>query len=597
MTSIRFGAPLAAILVAACTAAPIPPSGAGHLSAADADKPAHRDIPAPVLVSPALPRPRPVREAETYSVVVNNVRVAELLFALARDAKLNVDIHPGIDGVVTMNAVEQTLPQLLGRIAKEADIRWELDGPNLTVMPDAPFLRTYRVDYVNLSREVASTIAANNRVASAAASAAGSNAGNQSTTKIDNTVRSRFWETLERNVKDILRETDKILPEGSSETVVEKLDEQSAAATTTAAVRAGNGRSATTTQPGATELASRQAGATITRHSTFREAASVIVNPETGVVTVRATSRQHDKVQEYLTAVATSARRQVLIEATIVEVALNDGYSQGIDWSRLRTDGSGFQISGAAAGVSAVSPLTPFSLKFTGDQALQTGLTLKLLETFGTVKVLSSPKLSVLNNQTAILRVVEDYVYFKVDASQNSSVNTGVQTSINTTPQTVSVGLTLAVTPQISDSDAVILDVRPTITQIAALITDPNPQLTAAAPNKVPQLRTREMESVMRVNSGDVAVLGGLMEDGIDYNTNRVPLLGAIPLIGEVFTNRANSARKTELVVFIRPLVLKDASLNGELSAYRAFLPTREFFAAEARRHTPGIIPGRESSP
>ncbi|MBA3904547.1 MAG: type II and III secretion system protein, partial [Rhodocyclaceae bacterium] len=117
--------------------------------------------------------------------MVKDVRVQELLFALARDAKLNVDIHPGIAGTVTLNAIDQTLSQLLTRIAKQVDMRYELDGPNLVVMPDTPFLRTYKIDYVNMARDVTSTIASNNRVSSAttgagASGAAGVAAGNVS---------------------------------------------------------------------------------------------------------------------------------------------------------------------------------------------------------------------------------------------------------------------------------------------------------------------------------------------------------------------------------------------------------------------------------
>nr|MBP7490153.1 type II and III secretion system protein [Azospira sp.] len=112
-------------------------------------------IPAPVMQTAALPKPRITPRTETYSVVVNNVKVQELLFALARDAKLNVDIHPGISGTVTLNAIDQTLPQILSRLAKQVDMRFELDGPNLAVMPDTPYLRNYKIDYVNMTRDTA----------------------------------------------------------------------------------------------------------------------------------------------------------------------------------------------------------------------------------------------------------------------------------------------------------------------------------------------------------------------------------------------------------------------------------------------------------
>jgi MSHA type pilus biogenesis protein MshL len=596
MIPTRVAAPLVAFALAACSSTPLPPPTGGHLGADDVTKSPIGSIPAPVQASPTLARPRAAPKTETYSVVVSNIRVQELLFALARDAKLNVDIHPGIEGVVTLNAIDQTLQQLLTRIAKQVDMRWELDGPNLVVMPDTPFLRTYKVNYVNMARDVTSTIASSNSVASGVTGGSGGSgggaAGNVSTTEIKNVVKNRFWETLEKNLKDLLRETDKILPEGSSETVIERADQQA----TTAAQAGGGGRAAGGAQQAGAGTSTQQTGTTVLKRTTFREAASVIVNDEAGIVTVRATSRQQEKVQEYLSSVMASARRQVLIEATIVEVALNDGYSQGIDWSRLRADGSGFTITSPIS-ATANSTLNPFVLKsWDYSNPLSIVLSLKLLQTFGNVKVLSSPRLSVLNNQTAILRVVENFVYFKVDASQNSSVNTGVQTSINTTPQTVQVGLTMAVTPQISENDTVILDVRPTITQISKMIQDPNPQLTNIQ-NNVPQLRTREMESVMRVNSGDIAVLGGLMEDGIDYTTNRIPLIGAIPLIGEIFTNRANTATKTELVVFIRPVVLKDASIAGDYADYKGMLPDKDFFTSETARHAilPPLEPARES--
>ena len=161
------GATFTALLLVAC--APTTLSGgpsAGHLQANDATK-ATGTIPQPVQQSVPLPRPKAAVKTETYSVVVNNVNVHDLLFALARDAKLNVDIHPGISGTVTLNAIDQTLQQLLTRISKQVDMRFELDGPNLAVMPDSPYLKTYKIDYVNMSRETTGTVAVTTQIATA----------------------------------------------------------------------------------------------------------------------------------------------------------------------------------------------------------------------------------------------------------------------------------------------------------------------------------------------------------------------------------------------------------------------------------------------
>ena len=585
--------------LSACTAPSPREPLKGHLNT-DTQAPVANtgSIPAPVQQTLALPKPQATRKAETYSVVVNNVPVRDLLFALARDAKVNVDIHPGIAGNVTLNAIDQTLPQLLTRIAKQVDMRFELDGPNLAVMPDSPFLKHYKVDYVNMARNVTGTVSTNTQIATGtpssgntqgAASSTGSNTGNISNTRIDNTSRNQFWESLEKNIKDLLRETDKILPEGSSETVVEQSSAQTASGA--AALPQGSGQRAAQAIANALQAnpnpnsTSQAAGSSVVRRNTFREAASVIINAESGVITVRATQRQHEKIQEFLDRVINAARRQVLIEATIVEVTLNDGYQQGINWTQLASGGTLNFIGDA---------LTKNAANFSYTKGGNPDALVTMLNTFGTTKVLSSPRLSVMNNQTALLKVVENYVYFNVKADTTTTAQVGTTTAYTTTPQSVSVGLVVSVTPQISDADAVTLNVRPTITSVAREVQDPNPDLRKNdISNLVPVIRTREIESVMRVASGNIAILGGLMEDKIDYQTRRVPVLGQIPLAGELVNNRNNAAQKTELVIFLRPVVIKDASLDGDYAGMRGFLPGDTFFAQPNEAQPFNVAPSR----
>jgi len=170
------GAVLASLLAGACSTAPIQRPSSGHIRTESLPPPV-QNVPKPVQQTAALPKPKPTPRVETYSVVVNNVRVQELLFALARDAKLNVDIHSGISGTVTLNAIDQTLPQLLNRIAKQVDMRFELDGPNLVVMPDTPFLRTYRVDYVNMTRDMTGTLSVSHQITGGAGTGASTTSG------------------------------------------------------------------------------------------------------------------------------------------------------------------------------------------------------------------------------------------------------------------------------------------------------------------------------------------------------------------------------------------------------------------------------------
>jgi general secretion pathway protein D len=580
------------LVLAACSSIQPQPPSAGHIRA-EAQVATNPDIPPPVAATVMLARPKAAAKAESYSVSVRNIPVQDLLFALARDAKINVDVHPGINGIVTINAIDQTLQQILTRISKQVDMRWELEGPNLVVMPDSPFLRNYKVDYVNMSRDVSGTVSINTQIASTSTSAAGgasaSGGGNNSSTSVKSSAQNNFWQSLEKNLKDILRESDKILPEGSSETVIERSDQQ---ATTGTGAQGGQSSSsnrsgsATTSLAGSPNAASlQQQGTTVVKRTTFREAASIIVNPEAGVVVVRATSRQHEKVQEYLDLTLTSARRQVMVEATIAEVELKDSYTQGINWQSLRTlrtennPRGGFSMIQNPDGPTLATPGAAFLLNYVAP-GLGISATLSLLENFGNVKVLSSPKISVLNNQTAMLKVVDNIVYFTVKADTTTSGSGPSLTTVTTTPNSVSVGLVMTVTPQISENGIILLNVRPTISKLIGdgkTKKDPNPSITIES--FIPEIQTREMESMLRLTDGEVAVMGGLMSDELSNNTDAVPGLSKLPGVGTLFTSRKDFTKKTELVIFLKPTIIRDPSINGDYRSFRDQLPSRDFFA------------------
>ena len=595
---LRVSAPwfLMAVALAGCGTRPLA-RNEGHI-APDPRPAAVASIPEPIRAIP-LPPPPEAREPELrYSVVVANQPVRDVLLAMARETKVNFDIHPGIEGSVNLNAIDQTLKQILTRMSKQVDMRWETDGQTITVMPDTPYLRTYKVDYVNMARDVSGTIGVQSQVVSPPNASGGTNTANASQNssllKVDNTAKNRFWETLEKNVKDLLRETDKQLPEGSSETFVQS---RGAGQTTTTQARSaplrraltgtgGAASSTTTTTPGTENNAQLQEFAE--QRLTFREAASVIVNAESGLVTVRATSRQQEKVAEFLASVITAARRQILIEATVVEVLLSDRYQSGVDWSALGLQGLGYSftqsfISGTGTLANTANPF--FSIQYSNPNAANGGSlssTIKLLDQFGNTRVLSSPRIMAINNQTAVLKVVDNLVYFTVDVTPATISSTGAVTSpatIKTTPQLVPVGFVMNVTPQVSDTDVVVLNVRPTVTTKISEVRDPNPELAKVNQvNLVPVIRSREFESVLRIPSGSTAILGGLMEDRFEGNRGGLPVLSRIPFFGDLVSYRDDTSSKRELVIFLRPIVIRDPSLGGDLAEYRRFLPDDRFF-------------------
>ncbi|MEQ1674963.1 MAG: pilus (MSHA type) biogenesis protein MshL, partial [Candidatus Nitrotoga sp.] len=377
--------------------------------------------------------------------------------------------------------------------------------------------------------------------------------------------------TLTQNIKDILHETDKIFPAGTSETFLQQNSTISTSGTGNQP--ANNKTPAKATIENSVNPATLQTGgATVTRTNTFREAAAVIANPETGIITVRATSKQHEKIQEFVDQIMLSARRQVLIEATIVEVRLSNNYQQGIDWSRVRaTGGTGFNVSQRATGIQvAANTGSIFNLGYLNPTSAigSIAASITLLESFGNVKVLSSPKLSVMNNQTAMLRVVDNIVYFVINSSTIAPTNTSSAfTTFTTTPNVIPVGFIMSVTPQINDNDTVLLNLRPSITRLLGFVNDPNPELAKTTPptvSRIPQTQTREIESVLKIENNQIAVLGGLMEDRVEKLSDEISLLGQIPLLGNFFKKSNDTTTKTELVIFLRPVILKNASVEGD---------------------------------
>ena len=497
------------------------------------DPAGHIDVPVPQVDSPSLAippvveqvpiiaAPEPAEKLQTFTVVVTDIPANELLFALARDARLNLDIDSSITGRVSINAVDQTLPQILKRISRQVSLRYYLDGPNIIVEQDRPFTRIYRIDYLNMSRVSSSTVEIATEIASTGSSSTGGGGGggSNSSTTVTNESENNFWKTLEENLEQL----------------------------------------ATTEQ----------------------YAGMVISNRETGTISIRATSVAHADIQLFVDQVLKSARRQVLIEATVVEVTLNDDFQAGVDWARIAT-GDGWSFTQSLLGTTTLGE-TPFVSATYADTNADRTVTaaIKALDSFGNVSVMSSPKIMALNNQTSILKVVDNIVYFSVDTDQNISEGGSVNTTFDVTVHTVPVGFVMNVTPFITENDEVILNIRPTISRIQRFIPTPV-QLSdtgepLTTPNLIPEIRVREMETVLRVADGHTAVIGGLMQDTASQLSEGLPGLHDARGIGLLFGVKTEELAKTELVIFLRPRIIDNASLDTNLSDFRRFLKPKIF--------------------
>lgn len=604
---------VAAAMLAGC-AMPPPPASIQHIGMAEPAKASAAPAALRPVRLPALPAaPQPQAQQELFSVVVSEVPVKTLLFALARDNRLNVDIAPSVAGQVTLNATDQTLPQLFERIAQQAELRYEMTGNTVRLQRDTPYLAHYAVDYVNLKRQSSSQTSVSSQLNN------GTTAGS-SNANISNAADNQFWDTLINNAcliigaanlefkqkDDLAQKQDRDRERDERLRIAMELTRAapaSVSATGTATTRSANNETSDVLKQvlGTKDAADKvecSSGSPVSTSGSAAAASSgssannIVVNRETGQLSVYTTSRGHEQFRQFLDRISASARRQVLIEATIVEVTLSNASQQGVNWQKVVQGGLlrglSFQMlpsgTGSFSGSQDASMLRMSYTSGSGDWSA----ILTLLESFGQARVLSSPKVSVLNNQTAALKVVDNYVYVTIGYTPAVRTLSVTGQLVETSPpiytsniNSVPVGFVMTVTPQVAESGEVTLNVRPTISRVVREIVDPNPELQKATPpiiNRIPVVQSRELESVLRVQSGEIAVLGGLMQDASNDGEDAVPGLSRIPLLGEAFKQKQQTRSKTELVVFLRPVVVGDASLNGDYKAFKPLLPTSGFF-------------------
>ncbi|MAL84018.1 MAG: pilus (MSHA type) biogenesis protein MshL, partial [Idiomarina sp.] len=301
---------------------------------------------------------------------------------------------------------------------------------------------------------------------------------------------------------------------------------------------------------------------------------NVVLSPQAGVVSVTASADKLRAVGDFIETLESRLQRQVILEARIIEVTLNDSYQQGINWSDIYSGNAGFgvEFNGVTptnATSAAIGGL--FGLTYTDEGNNFSGM-IEMLQTQGTVQVLSNPRVSASNNQKAVIKIGEDE-YFVTDVTSRTSLDSGGISSsdsdIEFTP--FFSGISLDVTPQISDDGEVILHVHPSVVETS----EQEKVITVSGKESVlPLARSniRESDTIVKARNGEIVVLGGLMQTTNSEEVGKVPLLGDIPLLGELFTNRRNRQEKKELVILLKPTVIGVDTWRDELKRSRELL-------------------------
>ncbi|MCP3850928.1 MAG: pilus (MSHA type) biogenesis protein MshL [Gammaproteobacteria bacterium] len=469
-----------------------------------------------------------------FDVAVSDLPARQFYMGLVEDTRINIIVHPGVIGSITLNLKNVTVSDVLMIVKEVYGFDYKKKGNNYFIYPNSMQTRLFRINYLNLIRSGSSTIDVSSgqitkseNDSSDSSSSSSSSDSSSANTKFGSQLKTEFnvdlWSELANSLRTII---------GSD---------------------AGR---------------------------------DIVVNPQTGVVLVKAMPDELQRVEEFLEATQMIVGRQVLLEAKIVEVELSDGFQAGISWAALGKPGDGKTITGGQIGINQIArgvaldtgveknTFNTLSSELTGPFGGVFALALdlndfkamiELLGTQGDVQVLSSPRIATMNNQKAVIKVGTDQ-YFVTDL--NSSNTSGTDGSASEIPDVELTpffsGVALDVTPQIDDSGEIVLHIHPSISNVTedtrtlSFSEDVNISLPMA------KSTIRESDSIIRAKNGQMVIIGGLMSTKATDDNSSVPFFGDIPLLGNAFKHQRELTVKSELVIMLKATYLDNDNVINE---------------------------------
>lgn len=570
----------------------------------------------PDLMSYVAPLSDDLKPMPLVSISINQtVPLRDALFELAEQADYDLELDPNIKGSIIFTAREKPFDLVIKKIADVAGLRYKFEDNSLRVELDQPYNKSYKIDYLNIIRTNASAISTNISVVS------GEGADTGSKFSANTASESNFWSELESNLAQILDVSSSVnslrtakdpqlnvvapqpvpvqqtQPAGASaDGTTPAADGTTPAAATPAPVAEAPEPPQAVLQVDSLPAEGEDAAAGGTGADDGNPEASFSLNKQAGLIVVYANDKRQKEVEEYLQKIRRAVTTQVLIEAKVLEVSLKDEFSAGIDWRATDIFDSGIGSGGFGGGtvtdglISGIRPpLNPVSNPsadfafgvFTNDFTAAT----EAVSRFGTVKSLASPRLTVLNNQSAALNVANNLVYFEIEID-SSTTEFGTETDIESEIKNVPEGVLINVQPSIDyETGQISMAIRPTITRVEQFVADPGIAFAARSASiddiesLVPVVNVQEIDTVINMQSGEAVVMGGLMQDRTESQQNGIPVMSEIPVVGSLFRNQGDSINKTELVIFIKATIIDGSNVhNTDKDLYRMFSGDRRPF-------------------
>jgi MSHA biogenesis protein MshL len=555
----------------------------------DRAKAAQNDTLGTALLPPLkveMPRAGGKALEQKFDLVVNNAPASQVFMGIVNGTRYSMLVHPDVTGSVSVNLKDVTVFEALDAVREIYGYEYKVDGSRIYIQPLAMQTRIYKVNYL-VGRRVGGSdtrvhsgsissvpSASATSAAGTTSSTSGSVASAQDSSTIYTSTRNDFWGDLEDSVRTVIgcKMPTRLMGGGASP----------------AGMTGGTAAQRNVETVSGRGVEGCEGGR------------SVVINPQSGVVLVRAMPAELRDVSTFLNASQLSVERQVILEAKILEVELSDGYQAGVNWAAFRTGpnsrlstgnvspGTVLQRDGPLAtgatamdfaartytspvldalpGVSMVT--NPANIGGLFGLAFQTSnfaALIQFLETQGNVQVLSSPRIATLNNQKAVLKVGIDE-FFVTNVSTTTTTGTSTTTTPSVTLQPFFSGIALDVTPQIDENNIITLHIHPSVSKVTTVnkVVD----LGAAGSINLPLASSNisETDSIVRAQDGQIIAIGGLMKQATNDDRSQLPGVGDVPVLGNLFRNTSRSTVKRELVILLKPTVIQgDANWQQDI--------------------------------